>query len=243
MDQPSIGSQPCQTESVFLNLEQIEHGKPSLLMSYCAQAISHGGLEAECIWLCMPNGRKWIAKDIKFDTENPTLGIEQLRKQYGWLKRRSLFSAVGVKGVLVRSKFNIAGSETKQDTDCLYQIRFLGFREASNDFEVVLIDLDSTGTPRKIERELDAMDAIVEIGECSVDIMGRSHNPNIRCPNEDFDQYTNEIFCKVQNVRRLEQLEVESKWLQPMLEFYWQNGIGTKGAELLRTAGFLVSYK
>jgi len=185
----------------------------------------------------------WIAKDIKFDTENPTLGIEQLRKQYGWLKRRSLFSAVGVKENLVRSKFNIAGSETKQDTDCLYQIRFLSFREASNDFEVVLIALDSSGSSRRIERELDAMDAIVDLGECGVDVMGRSHGPEVICANQDFDQHTNDTFCKVQYARRLEQLKGESIWLPSMLEFYWQNGVGTKGAEYLRTTGFLVSYQ
>ena len=244
MDELSmINPQPCQKESIFRNRERGEHGKPSLLKSYCESTIRYGGNEAECIWLCMQHGRKWIAKDIKFNRETPSLGIQQLRMQYGWLKRHSLFSAVGVKVVQVRENSILAGSETKQDTNCLHQIRFLGFREASNDFEVVLIDLDSTGTSRKIERELDAMDAIVDLGECGIDVMGRSHDPNIFCPNEDFDQYSNEIYCKVQNARRLKQQKVESKWLQPMLEFYWQNGIGTQAADFLRANGFLVSYE
>lgn len=102
MDQPSISTQPCQTESVSLSLEQIEHGKPSLLKSYCEQAIYHGGPEAECIWLCMQNGRKWIAKDIKFDPEKHSLGIVQLRRQCGWWKRHSMYAAMGVKEVQVR---------------------------------------------------------------------------------------------------------------------------------------------
>ena len=191
----------------------------------------------------MQHGRKWIAKDIKFNAENPSLGIEQLRRQCGWLKRHSLFSAVGVKEVQVRRYSIFAGPVAEQDTNCGYQIRFLSIREASNDFEVILIDLDSTGTSREIERELDALHAIVNLGECDVDMMGRSHDPNIMCANEDYDQYAEETYCKVQNARRLEQLKGESKWLPSMLESYWQNGIGTQGAKFLRATGFLVSYE
>ncbi|KAH7303004.1 hypothetical protein BKA65DRAFT_240087 [Rhexocercosporidium sp. MPI-PUGE-AT-0058] len=122
------------------------------------------------------------------------------------------------------------------------QIRFLSIKEASNEFEVILIDLDSTSTSRKIKRELDAMNTTIDLGECGVNIMGRSHDPNIRCPNEYYDQYA-ETYCKVQKARRLEQLEGESKWLPSMLEFYWQSGISTQGAEFLRATDFLVSYK
>jgi hypothetical protein len=78
-----ISPQPCQTGSVSLNLDQIEYGKPSVIKSYCEQAIYHG-YEAQCIWLGMQRGRKWIAKDIKFDTENPSLGIDKLRRQCIW---------------------------------------------------------------------------------------------------------------------------------------------------------------
>lgn len=83
----------------------------------------------------------------------------------------------------------------------------------------------------------------MDLGECGIDVMGRSHDPNISCPNDGYDKYIDETYCKVQNARMLKQLEGESKWLPSMLEFYWQNGISTQGAEYLRATGFLVSYE
>jgi hypothetical protein len=40
--------------------------------------------------------------------------------------------------------------------------------------------------------------------ECGVDVIGWSHNPNIDCPNNDYNEYTGP-YCKVQYLRKLEQ--------------------------------------
>jgi hypothetical protein len=100
--QATMTTQPCQTGSVFQDPQHIEHGKPSVIKSYCEQIGNHG---KECIWLCMQRGRKWIAKDIKLEIENQPLGIYELRKQCGWWKRHSMFSVVGVKEIKVYTDF------------------------------------------------------------------------------------------------------------------------------------------
>jgi hypothetical protein len=124
------------------------------------------------------------------------------------------------------------------------QIRFLGINEVSNEVEVVPMDFDYASKARDLECDLDgALSKHVDFGACRLDIMGRSHNPNSLCPNEDFDQYANETYCKVQNIRRLEQLKESNELLPSILELYWQNGIGTKGAEFLKATEFVISYE
>jgi hypothetical protein len=110
--QATMTTQPCETGSVFQDPQHIEHGKPSVIKSYCEQVGNHG---KECIWLCMQRGRKWIAKDIKLEIENQPLGIYELRKQCGWWKRHSMFSVVGVKEIKVytHSSFLMAWGEKR----------------------------------------------------------------------------------------------------------------------------------
>jgi hypothetical protein len=95
-----IAPQPRLTGPVFRELQDVECGKPSVINSYCQQAIDRG--HRECIWFCIKRGRRWIAKDIQLRIEDRPLGIYELRKQCGWWKRHSLFSAVGVKEIKVR---------------------------------------------------------------------------------------------------------------------------------------------
>jgi hypothetical protein len=92
--------QPVPSESVFRSHES-EHGKPSVIHSYCQRAIDHG--HKECIWLGIQHGRRWIAKDIQLGVTEKPLGIYELRKLSGWWKRHSLYSAVGVKEIKVRN--------------------------------------------------------------------------------------------------------------------------------------------
>jgi len=94
-----IPLQPVYPGPVFED-HKIEHGKPSVVHSYCQQAIDRG--HKECIWLAIKRGRKWIAKDIQLGGEDKPFGIYELRKISGWWKRHSMFSAVGVKEIKVR---------------------------------------------------------------------------------------------------------------------------------------------
>jgi hypothetical protein len=77
---------------------------------------------------------------------------------------------------------------------------------------------------------------------CGMDIMGRTHKPNVVCSNEGYDLYYG-VYCKVQRIRDLEMQKEEYEWLPSMLEYFWQNGIGSKGIEFLKTTGFIRSYE
>jgi hypothetical protein len=81
-----------------------QQGKPSVIKWYCEQAMDTRGKDSECIWVCFKRGERWIAKDVQL-SERP-LGVYELRKLYGWWKRRSLFSAVGVREVKVGLQAN-----------------------------------------------------------------------------------------------------------------------------------------
>jgi hypothetical protein len=94
-----IDPQPVAPGLVFRRHES-EHGKPSVIHSYCQQAIDNG--HKDCVWLGIQRGRRWIAKDIQLGVEEKRLGIYELRKLSGWWKRHSLYSAVGVKEIKVR---------------------------------------------------------------------------------------------------------------------------------------------
>lgn len=81
-----------------------ESGLPSVVADYCQQALKNG--HEECIWLCMKRGGRFIAKDIPLNTDECTVGLEDIRKRSSWWKRHSLYSAVGVKEVLVSSPYH-----------------------------------------------------------------------------------------------------------------------------------------
>lgn len=72
----------------------------------------------ECIWLCMQRGRKWIAKDIQLASAHRRLGIDDLRRQGGWWKRYSMFSAVGVKEIKVRYHMESSNWVERECKEC-----------------------------------------------------------------------------------------------------------------------------
>ncbi|KAF7508665.1 hypothetical protein GJ744_009057 [Endocarpon pusillum] len=72
-------------------------GKPSVIQAYCQRAIDQGN--TECGWVCMRRGNRTIAKDIQLNNCGFQPDLRGLRKQCGWWKRHSLFSAVGCKEV------------------------------------------------------------------------------------------------------------------------------------------------
>ena len=69
-------------------------GKESVIKGLCEQAIRRG--ERQCIWLCIPHNRFWIAKNVSLTQNGKPLAIYNLRKELTWWKRVSLKSAIGV---------------------------------------------------------------------------------------------------------------------------------------------------
>jgi hypothetical protein len=55
----------------------------------------------EFIWLCIKRGRRYSLVDIPFQTNGQITRLQDIRKQYNWWKRYSLYSAIGVKEVMV----------------------------------------------------------------------------------------------------------------------------------------------
>ena len=106
------------------------------------------------------------------------------------------------------------------------------------------MDLDYVSTVRDLDHALVlAYNEDLESGECRVDVMGRSHDPTVICANEAYDTYSSETYCKAQHIRDLELQKEEREWLPSMLDFYWQNGIGSKEVKFLEATGFVNSYE
>jgi hypothetical protein len=83
------------------------------------------------------------------------------------------------------------------------------------------MDFDYTNIVRDLDHALDkACNEDLESGKCGVDVMGRSHDPNIVCVNEAYDTYGSDTYCKVQHIRDLELQKEECEWLPSMLDYY-----------------------
>ena len=85
-------------DTVFLRAES--HGRDSIIHDYLKDAIQSD--HEECLWICYPQGRRIIAKDIALPSDENSFQLHNLAKSYGWWKRWSLYSAVGVKDVEVK---------------------------------------------------------------------------------------------------------------------------------------------
>jgi hypothetical protein len=243
----TIDPQPAYPRSVFRS-HKSEHGKPSVIHAYCQHAIDNG--HKECIWLGIQRGRRWIAKDIQLGVEEKPLGIYELRKLSGWWKRHSLFSAVGVKEIKVRMILSISRGFSLLCGELRIgrlisglQICFLGFNEATNEVEIVPMDFDFTNEVRYINHALAEAYTTLEYKKCRVDVMGRPHDRTLKCGNGARDSKRRYTHCKAQLISDLEQQKEEYEWLPSMLEYFWQNGIGSKGVEFLRATGFIHSYE
>ena len=89
--------------SVFQQTET--SGKDTVLSGYCEAAVSEG--RERCIWICFSSNGRTLAKDINIEIGNASGGalrfrLGSLAYKYGWWKRFSIYSAVGVKEVQVR---------------------------------------------------------------------------------------------------------------------------------------------
>lgn len=80
--------------------EAQEEDIKTVIHGYCEKKLDEG--YTKCIWICMRRGKRWVATDINpSEKGNNKLSIDELRKLCSWWKRNSLYSAVGVKEIMV----------------------------------------------------------------------------------------------------------------------------------------------
>lgn len=78
---------------------------------------------------------------------------------------------------------------------------------------------------------------------CGVDSLGKRHERGSCCANEDYDEFSCKRYCKVIYASDLEQQRSHTRWLPPMLEYFWQNGISEEAIAFLSSAGFVHEYR
>jgi hypothetical protein len=110
----------------------------------------------------------------------------------------------------------------------------------SDEVEVVVKDFDHANVEaeldRNIEQTLNGKGNPFEF-ECEVDIMG------MRYPADSQSPSTESSYRKIRRLDDLVRLKEESKWLPAMLEYYWQNGIGSRGIKFLESTEFIKKYR
>ena len=79
-------------------------GKPSIIADLCQAAISEG--RTQCIWISYQRNGRTLAKDIHVrdgivEGTQKTFHLCSFANHYGWWKRFSIYSAKGVKEVMV----------------------------------------------------------------------------------------------------------------------------------------------
>jgi hypothetical protein len=76
-------------------------GRMTIIAAYCQRRSQEEGYK-ECILLCVRRGGRYYNLDIPIKQDDPTLGLDRLRKETGrWWKRYSLYSAIAVQEINV----------------------------------------------------------------------------------------------------------------------------------------------
>jgi hypothetical protein len=111
-----------ESEALRAKVKSVE-GRPSAIQEYCLAAINKG--HSQCLWLCMERQGRTLAKDIPLASENGCIvTMVDVRKQCGWWKRYSLYSATGIEEVMV-SGIEAHQSATLTAGDSLPRLRRL----------------------------------------------------------------------------------------------------------------------
>ncbi|KAL4786931.1 hypothetical protein BJX76DRAFT_64358 [Aspergillus varians] len=205
------------TFNPFLKAEE-EDGRPSVLNEYCKKALDRD--DVECFWVCFRRSHRWLAKDMKLDASSDSIRLDELRKIFGWWKRRSFYSTVGVKEVM---------------------IRFLSC-SAKDEIGVAVIDFDYAGIQRDLDKSINFhLEKDIEHLECGVNIKGEA-SCSTPCQNLIYDDSLSP-YCLVRHIRELSLRRENYKYLPSMLEYYWQNGIDKNAVKFLRDGQFVTQYK
>jgi hypothetical protein len=89
------------TATALQTVKKPPGGRLSVIHKYCLRAIEKD--HTECLWLCMRRRGRILAKDIPLASKYGCLiTLFDVRKQCGWWKRYSLYSAKGIEEVMVK---------------------------------------------------------------------------------------------------------------------------------------------
>lgn len=217
----SLPMDGAEIEMVPSNAEPL--GRRSIIADHCHAKKQAG--HSECIFLCVRRDEQYYAIDIPVDENETTLGLDVLHKASGpWWKRFSLRSPISVQQV---------------------QMRFMSIEPAGRDqlrISVCIVPLDYTGDMQGLDKAIERELQDVKRACCGIDIDGNAEEC-YGCPNEGYDEMSDEPYCKIQQSRKLRQMYTEYEWLPSTLKYWWHNGVDARGLPFLRTAGFIYSYK
>jgi hypothetical protein len=73
----------------------------------------------------------------------------------------------------------------------------------------------------------------IKNGEYGIDVEGRRHGDKGPCANITWDREGEEEYCKIKHLDELDRKHDKYKWLAPIFEYYWQNGINKNGITFL----------
>ena len=122
--------------------------------------------------------------------------------------------------------------------------RILAFDEPTNRISAVVTAFDYTDDISLLEKaKARIVNEGIEYGKCGINIKGQRHCDEDPCANATWDTEVDEEYCKVKRLDGLYFSHDKYKWLAPLSEYYWQNGIDKDGITFLKTARFVTSYE
>ncbi|KAH7121404.1 hypothetical protein EDB81DRAFT_913581 [Dactylonectria macrodidyma] len=205
-----------------------QKGRKTIIADYCQRRSEKERGYKECVFLCLRRGRRYYAIDIPIKLDDPTLGLDRLRKESGpWWKRYSLYSAVGVQEI------NMRLMELHQPSTGLPEIR------------VSILNLDYAEEISLLDSAIEEMTSRdIDPFECGMDVNGQLDKAcrESKCRNTAYNEQE-DLFCRVYKFQKFSRRRSDYIWLPSMLKYYWQNGVDGRGLAFLSNAGFVHSYK
>merc|ERR1711881_726747 len=131
------------------------------------------------------------------------------------------------------------GMSIRHSPDSVPSPRILAFDKRAKTISAAVTAFDCSEDIVLVEKaKAEIRGEGTESGECLIDINGRRHDNDGTCANAAWDRYGEEEYCKVKHLDYLDLKHDKYKWLTPMFEYYWQNGIDKKGMAFLEAADF-----
>jgi hypothetical protein len=100
--------------------------------------------------------------------------------------------------------------------------------------------------PESIDLTKQAISALIKEDikpfECGINVNGQMHDESANCANSTYNELDG-FYCKVRRLHQLDKEKSKYEWMDCMIEFYWQDGVGPKGLVFLEDAGFIHTYE
>lgn len=78
---------------------------------------------------------------------------------------------------------------------------------------------------------------------CGYDKSGYQHEEDRECENWQYDPVTNDGYCSVMELGRLQRRVSELDWLNNLMGHFWKNGVGWEGLDMLQHERFVHKYE